>query len=91
VWESAAAVGNPFPVSPVEKGQTVVDLGYGAGADACVAALLVGDAGRVAGIDCTPAMISKARGNAVASGFTNLEFYQADMTCLPVADVCANQ
>jgi len=44
VWESAAAVGNPFAVSPVEKGQTVVDPGCGAGADACVAALLVGDA-----------------------------------------------
>jgi len=36
-------------------------------------------------------MISKARGNAVASGFMNLEFYQADMTCLPVADACADQ
>ncbi len=90
VWESAAAVGNPFSVSPIDKGQTVVDLGCGAGADACVAALLVGNAGRVIGIDCTPAMITKARGNAVASGFTNLEFYEADMTSLPVVDACAD-
>ena len=59
VWESAAAVGNPFSVSPVQKGQTVNDLGCGAGADACVAALLAGAAGRVIGIDCTPAMVSK--------------------------------
>lgn len=67
-----------------------MDLGCGAGADACVAALLVGDEGRVIGVDCTPAMITKARGNAVASGFTNLEFYEADMTNLPVADACAD-
>ena len=90
VWESAAAVGNPFSVSPIRKGQTVIDLGCGAGADACVAALLVGAEGRVIGIDCTPAMISKARRNAVVSGFANLEFYEADMTSLPVADAYAN-
>lgn len=90
VWESTAAVGNPFSVSLIQKGQTVVDLGCGAGADACVAALLVGDAGRVIGIDCTSAMITKARRNAAVSGFTNLEFYEADMTSLPVADACAD-
>jgi len=45
IWEPAAAVGNPFSVSPIEKCQTVVDLGCGAGSDACVAALLVGDKG----------------------------------------------
>ena len=90
VWESAAAVGNPFSVGPIENGQTVVDLGCGAGADTCVAALLVGDTGRVIGIDCTPAMTNKARGNAVASGFKNLEFHEADMSSLPVADACAD-
>lgn len=90
VWESAAAVGNPFSVSPIEKGKTVVDLGCGAGADACVAALLTGDTGHVIGIDYTPAMICKARGNAMACGFTNLEFYEADMTSLPVADAYAD-
>ena len=90
VWESAAGVGNPFSVSPVQKGQTVIDLGCGAGADACVAALLVGAEGRVIGIDYTPAMISKARGNAMVSGFENLEFYEADMTSLPVANAYAD-
>jgi arsenite methyltransferase len=90
VWESAAAVGNPFSVSPIQKGQTVIDLGCGAGADACVAALLVGAEGRVTGIDCTPAMVGKARRNAAASGFANLEFYEADMTSLPVADMSAD-
>jgi arsenite methyltransferase len=90
VWESAAAVGNPFAVSPIQKGQTVIDLGCGAGADACVAALLVGAEGCVIGIDCTAAMVSKARRNAVVSGFANLEFYEADMTSLPVADAYAH-
>lgn len=90
VWESAAAVGNPFSVGPIEKGQTVVDLGCGAGADACVAALLVGNTGRVIGIDCTPAMVTKARSNALACGFTNLEFHEADMASLPFTDACAD-
>jgi arsenite methyltransferase len=84
VWESAAAVGNPFSVSPIRKGQTVIDLGCGAGADACVAALLVGAEGRVIGIDCTAAMVGKARRNAEVSGFANVAFYEADMTSLSV-------
>ena len=70
VWESAAAVGNPFSVNPIGNGQAVVDLECGAGADACVAALLVGDDGRVIGVDCTSAMISKARANAAGAGFS---------------------
>ena len=90
VWESAAAVGNPFSIGPIETGQTVVDLGCGAGADACVAALLVGSKGRVIGIDCTPAMITKARGNASACGLFNLEFHEADMTSLPVDTATAD-
>jgi ubiquinone/menaquinone biosynthesis C-methylase UbiE len=90
VWESAAAVGNPFPVGAIGKGQTVVDLGCGAGADACVAALLVGPGGRVVGIDCTPAMIAKARANATASALTQTEFHESDMTRLPLPDACAD-
>ena len=64
IWESAAAVGNPFSLGPIRAGETVVDLGCGAGADACVAALLVGPRGRVVGVDMTPAMVEKARHNA---------------------------
>lgn len=90
LWESSAAVGNPFSVGPIHTGQTVVDLGSGAGADACVEALLVGDAGRVIGVDGTPAMITKARANAVAVGFTQVEFYETDMTSLPLPDSCAD-
>jgi arsenite methyltransferase len=90
VWESAAAVGNPFSMGPIDPGSTVVDLGCGAGADACVAASLVGSAGRVVGIDCTSAMITKARGNASACELSNLEFHEADMASLPMADASAD-
>src|SRR5262249_2544924 len=55
VWESAAAVGNPFVIGSIEPGETVLDLGCGSGADACIAALLAGPNGLVIGIDFTPA------------------------------------
>lgn len=90
VWESAAAVGNPFAVGPVHPGETVVDLGCGAGADACVAALLVGDTGRVVGIDATPAMVAKATSNAKAAGLTWIEFREADMIRLGLPDEIAD-
>jgi arsenite methyltransferase len=90
VWESAAAVGNPFSLGPVQPGETVVDIGCGAGADACVAALLVGNDGKVFGIDCTPAMIEKAAGNATDSGLKQVVFHHAEMTALPLPDACAN-
>jgi len=90
VWESAAAVGNPFSLGPVQAGETVVDVGCGAGADACVAALLVGKDGEVFGIDSTPAMIDKATRNAAASRLTQVSFQEADMTALPLPSACAN-
>jgi len=91
VWESAAAVGNPFSLGPIHGGETVVDIGCGAGADACIAAMLVGKGGKVFGIDCTPAMVAKASENAIASGVPRVVFQQAEMTELPlpacIADV----
>lgn len=82
VWESSAAVGNPFSTGPINKGETVVDLGCGAGADLCVAALLVGDTGEVIGIDVTPAMVEKARSNIALMGLacplTKSPFRSAD-------------
>ena len=86
VWESAAAVGNPFKLGKINAGQTVLDIGCGAGADACVAALLVGNSGKVIGVDCTPAMIEKARLNARHAALNNIDFHEADITGLPVAD-----
>jgi arsenite methyltransferase len=90
VWESAAAVGNPFNLGPIRAGETVVDIGCGAGADACIAAILVGKKGKVFGIDCTPAMITKASENADASGLTQVVFQEAEMTELPLPDCTAD-
>ena len=86
VWESAAAVGNPFKLGEIGSGQTVLDVGCGAGADACVAALHVGNTGKVIGVDCTTAMIDKARKNARHAELDNIEFLEADIANLPIED-----
>ena len=90
VWESAAAVGNPFRCGPIASGETVVDLGCGAGADACVAAMLTGPSGRVHGFDATPAMVAKATANAMTAGLGNVVFREADMAALGLADGVAD-
>lgn len=90
VWVSAAAVGNPFGIGPIHEGETVVDLGCGTGADACIAALLVGATGRVVGVDLTPAMVEKARANVALTGFNNVEIYEADIAELPLPDAMAD-
>jgi arsenite methyltransferase len=90
VWESSAAVGNPFGLGPIHSGETVVDLGCGAGADACLAALLVGPKGRVLGVDMTLAMVEKARANAALVGLRHLEIFEADIAVLPIRDACAD-
>jgi len=90
VWESAAAVGNPFSLGPIRSGDTVVDIGCGAGADACIAAILAGGQGKVFGIDCTPAMIAKASDNADVSVLPQAEFLEAEMSDLPLPDCIAD-
>lgn len=90
VWESAAAVGNPFEAGPIHPGETVVDLGCGAGADACVAALLVGAEGKVYGFDATPAMVKKATNSASSAGLSQVEFREADMIHLGLPDAVAD-
>jgi len=90
VWKSSAAVGNPFSIGPIHPGETVVDLGCGAGADVCVAALLVGSRGRVIGVDVTPAMVEKARANITLAGLRNAEIFEADITELPIPNACAD-
>ena len=90
VWESAAAVGNTFGLGPIRAGETVVDIGCGAGTDACIAAMLVGNEGKVYGIDCTPAMINKAINNANTSGFPQAVFQETEMTRLPLPDCTAD-
>ena len=91
VWESAAAVGNPFGLGPIERGMTVVDLGCGAGADLCIAALLVGAHGRAIGIDLTPAMAVKAQASARLMGLGNVAVHSGDMTAVPLEDGAADR
>jgi SAM-dependent methyltransferase len=84
VWESAAAVGNPFCLGPIRDGESVADLGCGAGVDLCIAALLVGNRGRVVGIDITPAMVAKAEAAAKYLGLTNVHVHVGDIAALPM-------
>jgi len=76
--------GLPTQFAKIKKGDTVIDLGSGAGNDAFIARHEVGEAGKVIGIDFTPAMIDRARRNAEVRGFNNVEFRQGDIEDMPV-------
>lgn len=76
--------GDPTADADLRPGQTVVDLGSGAGVDCFLAARRVGPAGRVIGVDMTDAMLARARENAARGGFTNVEFRQGEIEALPV-------
>lgn len=78
--------GHPVSLADIKKGDTVLDLGSGAGFDAFLAASKVGTKGKVIGVDMTPAMIKKARENAKKYKFDNVEFIQGDIEALPVKD-----
>jgi arsenite methyltransferase len=78
--------GNPQAIASLKPGETVLDLGAGAGFDAFLAARQVGSGGRVIGVDMTPAMIEKARANATKMGAANVEFRLGEIEHLPVAD-----
>ena len=78
--------GNPQAIAALRPGETVLDLGSGAGFDSFLAARAVGAAGRVIGVDMTPEMVSKARKNQAAGGYANVEFRLGEIESLPVAD-----
>jgi SAM-dependent methyltransferase len=78
--------GLPTEFAQIRPGDTVLDLGSGAGNDCFVARAEAGDTGKVIGIDFTPAMIQLARQNADKLGFNNVEFRQGDIEELPVGD-----
>jgi SAM-dependent methyltransferase len=84
--ESFAGVGNPFAWGDPAPGETVLDMGSGAGFDAMLAALLVGPAGQVIGVDMTSAMLAKARASAAAVGLDNVAFREGYLEALPVDD-----
>ncbi|PZN12555.1 MAG: arsenite S-adenosylmethyltransferase [Bacillota bacterium] len=78
--------GNPLLIASLRPGDTVLDLGCGAGFDCFLAARQVGETGRVIGVDMTPEMLARARENARKGGFTNVEFRLGEIEHLPVAD-----
>jgi arsenite methyltransferase len=78
--------GVPTQYADLKTGETVVDLGSGAGIDVFLAAQEVGPTGRVIGIDMTPEMIQRARENAAKNHIQNVEFRQGDIEAIPVDD-----
>jgi arsenite methyltransferase len=78
--------GNPLAMLELRDGETVLDLGSGGGIDCFIAARRVGATGRVIGVDMTPEMIDRARRNASAGGYPNVEFRLGEIEHLPVAD-----
>lgn len=78
--------GNPIAHASLKKGETVLDLGSGAGIDCFLAAPAVGETGKVIGVDMTPEMIFKARENAEKGNFKNVEFRLGEIERLPVSD-----
>lgn len=78
--------GIPTEFAQIQKGDTVIDLGSGAGNDCFVARALVGETGYVIGVDMTEAMIEKARANAAKLNYENVEFRSGDIENMPVED-----
>lgn len=82
--------GNPIALASLKPGETVLDLGSGAGFDCFLSANKVGPSGKVIGVDMTPEMIEKARFNARKGGYKNVEFRLGEIEALPVADSTAD-
>jgi arsenite methyltransferase len=78
--------GNPTALASIREGETVLDLGSGAGFDCFLAAERVGPRGRVIGVDMTCEMVERARANAAAGGYENVDFRQGEIENLPVDD-----
>jgi arsenite methyltransferase len=82
--------GVPTEYAKISRGDTVVDLGSGAGNDAFVARAIVGDEGHVIGLDFADSMLAKARNNVEKLGFTNVEFVKGDIEEMPLKDGIAD-
>jgi len=78
--------GNPVALASLKEGETIIDLGSGAGIDCFLAAKKVGEKGKVIGVDMTHEMIDKARENAKKGNYTNVEFRLGEIENLPIAD-----
>ena len=82
--------GNPVSEAVLKPGETVIDLGCGAGFDAFLSAKAVGPAGKVIGIDMTPEMIDRAKKNAESLGVDNVDFRPGEIEHLPVPEETAD-
>lgn len=85
-FESSCGVGNPFSLGNIGQGAAVLDFGCGAGFDLFVASKLVGESGRVCGIDLTENMVSRARENLTLAGIVNFEIKKVDSETIPYDD-----
>ncbi len=82
----ALGVGHPVRQAALREGETVLDMGCGAGIDTLLAAHAVGPTGLAVGIDMTPEMVARATRNAEAAGLTNVEVRQGQIEALPLPD-----
>jgi arsenite methyltransferase len=84
--ESFAGVANHFTLGDIKEGETVLDLGCGAGTDLLIAAQMAGPSGRAIGIDITPSMVERARRSAAEMGLDNVEVQEGLIEQLPLPD-----
>jgi arsenite methyltransferase len=83
---SFAGVGNPLAIGQIHAGETVLDVGCGAGMDLLLAAARTGSGGHAIGVDMTDAMVERARKSAATAGMLQVEVRKGDATSLPIAD-----
>ena len=86
VWDFCAAVGNPFKDATIKPGNTVLDLGCGAGVDVLVASLLVGDTGKVIGVDITPKMVEASILHAKLAKRYNVSILESSFNDIDIED-----
>jgi SAM-dependent methyltransferase len=86
ILASFCGVGNPFALGPIETGETVLDVGSGAGFDMIVASRYVGENGQVYGVDMTPEMAARARKNLALAGVVNGEIREGASEAIPYGD-----
>lgn len=84
--QASLGCGNPLAVADLHEGETVLDLGSGAGADVLLSARRVGPTGRAHGLDMTDEMLALARRNAAEAGMTNVEFHRGTIEEIPLPD-----
>ena len=87
---SFAGVGNPLAIGPIHKGETVLEVGCGAGMDLLLAAMRTGPTGHAIGVDMTDVMLNRARQSIASMGLSHVEVRWGDATALPLPDASAD-